>query len=132
MDCIFDCKGGLSMGENTVINSKCRIDTRGEIKIGENVSISQEVILLTADHNMDSEYFEGRSKLIIIEDFVFIGTRAMLMPGVKLGKGCIIAAGAVVTKDVLPFTVVAGVPAKFIKERSAGINYKVSYRRLFQ
>lgn len=132
MDCTFDAKDGFTMGDNCVINGKCRLDSRGHITIGKNVSISQEVSILTADHNVSSPQFEGSTRPVIIEDYVFIGTRAMILPGCTLGKGAIIAAGALVTKDVAPFTVVAGVPAKVIKTRSEKLDYEVSYKRLFQ
>ena len=132
MDCTFDAKDGFTMGDNCVINCKCRLDTRGNITIGTHVSISQEVSILTADHHVESPRFEGSTRPVIIEDYVFIGTRAMILPGCTLGRGSIIAAGAVVTKNVAPFTVVAGVPAKVIKSRTTILDYEVSYKRLFQ
>lgn len=133
MGCNFDSKGGFSVGANTVINPRCRVDTRGSITIGNNVSISNEVTILTADHDPNSQSFEGRQKCVIIEDYVWVGTRAMIMPGVRLGRGSVIAAGSIVTKDVLPNEVVAGIPAKFIKNRDViEFNYVISYARLFQ
>lgn len=132
MDCVFDCKGGLTIGNNSVINSTCRIDNRGTVTIGNNVSISQDVIILTADHDMDSPDFKGRNKPVVIEDYVWIGTRATVLPGCTIGRGAIVAAGSIVTKNVLPFNVVAGNPAKIIKTRSNDLHYKLSYRRLFQ
>ena len=132
MDCTFDAKEGFTMGDNCVINCKCRLDSRGNITIGKHVSISQEVSILTADHNVESAQFEGNTRQVVIEDYVFIGTRAMILPGCTLGKGAIIAAGAIVTKDVAPFTVVAGIPAKVIKSRINTLDYEVSYKRLFQ
>lgn len=131
MDCIFDCKGGFSMGKNSVINSQCRIDTRGTITIGNNVSISNRVNIITADHDMNSRGFEGNKKAVIIEDYVWIGTGATILPGCIIGTGAVIAVGAVVTTDVKPYNVVGGVPAKFIKMRSDDLDYETSYRRLF-
>jgi acetyltransferase-like isoleucine patch superfamily enzyme len=61
---------------------------------------------------------------VLIEDYVFIGTRAMILPGVILGKGCAVAAGAIVTKSVVPFTIVAGVPAKPIGHRVENLEYR--------
>lgn len=132
MNCVFDCKDGFTMGNNSVINAGCRLDNRGGITIGDNVSISQDVIILTADHDMDSPDFEGRNKPVKIDDYAWIGTRATILPGCTIGKGAIIAAGSIVTKDVLPFTVVAGIPAKVIKTRNNNLRYNLSYRRLFQ
>jgi acetyltransferase-like isoleucine patch superfamily enzyme len=65
-------------------------------------------------------------------DYAFIGTRAMILPGVKIDIGGVVAAGALVSKDVGLNMVVGGVPAKFLKLRNPDYNYKVSYRRLFQ
>ena len=132
MHCTFDAARGLSIGKDSVINARCRLDTRGGIHIGNAVSISQEVIILTADHDADSTDFAGRNRKVVIEDYVWIGTRAMILPGVNIGRGAIVAAGAVVSKDVEPFTVVAGVPAQCIKKRRQDINYRINYHRLFQ
>lgn len=132
MNCKFDCARGLTIGENSVINANCRIDSRGELEIGSNVSISEEVVVLTADHDMDTPDFKGRNRKVVIKNYVWIGTRAMILPGIKIGKGAVVAAGAVVTKDVEPFHVVAGIPAKFIRIRENKLDYSISYRRLFQ
>lgn len=133
MGCKFDCARGLIMGKNSVINANCRIDIRGQIEIGSNVSISEDVILLTADHDLDSVDFKGRNKKIVIDDFVWIGTRSMVLPGVILGKGAVVAAGSVVTKNVASLELVGGVPARFIRERQIEeLSYTPNYRRLFQ
>lgn len=132
MSTSFDCAQNFSIGTNSVINPRCRMDNRGGISIGENVSISQEVIILTADHDVDAADFAGRNKSVRIEDYVWIGTRVTILPGVTLGKGALVAAGAVVTKDVIPYGIVAGVPAKVIKMRRTDLNYRTDYRRLFQ
>jgi acetyltransferase-like isoleucine patch superfamily enzyme len=132
MHCTFDTAKGLTIGRDSVINAGCRLDCRGGITIGSKVSISQQVIILTADHDVDARDFAGRSRKVVIEDFVWIGTRAILLPGVTVGKGAIIAAGAVVNKDVQPYTVVGGVPAKLIKDRRRDLEYPIKYRRLFQ
>lgn len=131
MHCFFDAANGFEIGNNSVINGCCRIDTRGSIKIGNNVSISTDVVILTADHDMNNN-FKGRNKAVVIDDYVWIGTRSMIMPGVCIGKGAVIAAGAVVTKNVDEKDVVVGIPAKVIKKRSESFNYTLSYRRLFQ
>jgi maltose O-acetyltransferase len=127
----FDTKHNFKMGNNSVINQKCRLDNRGSITIGDNVSISSEVCILTVDHDLQSGDFQSRTRSVNIEDYVFIGTRAMILPGVTLSKGSAVAAGAVVTKSVSPFTIVAGVPAKPIGRRPTNLDYRISYRRLF-
>jgi maltose O-acetyltransferase len=131
METWFDTKDNFKIGNNSVINQKCRLDNRGGITIGENVSISAEVCILTADHDLQSYDFTGRTRPVNIEDYVFIGTRATILPGVTLGKGSAVAAGAVVTKSVPPFTIVAGVPAKPIGRRPTDLQYCISYLRLF-
>ena len=132
MGCKFDCARGLTIGVNCVVNARCRLDSRGELIIGDNVSISEDVIILTADHDIDAPDFTGRNKNVIIGDYAWIGTRAMILPGVNTGKGAVIAAGSVVTKNVNAFQVVAGVPAIFIKTRNENLDYKINYQRLFQ
>ncbi|MGB3309227.1 MAG: acyltransferase [Nodosilinea sp.] len=127
----FDSRRNFSIGENSVINQNCRIDNRGTVKIGKNVSISAEVCILTADHDLQSPGFRGRTRPVLIDDYVFIGTRALILPGVTLGKGSAVAAGAVVTKNVPSHAIVAGVPAKQIKSREKNLEYTIFYRRLF-
>jgi len=131
MDAWFDSKKNFKIGNNSIINQKCRLDNRGDITIGNNVSISAEVCILTADHDLQSCDFVGRTRSVTIEDYVFIGTRALILPGITLGKGCAVAAGAVVTKSVAPFMIVAGVPAKPIGKRQTELQYRLNYRRLF-
>nr|WP_317044482.1 acyltransferase [Hymenobacter crusticola] len=132
MHCNFDCTKGLVIGSDSVINAKCRLDTRGGIIIGDKVSISQEVVILTADHDANASDFAGRDRMVTIKDYVWIGTRAMILPGVTIGRGAVIAAGAVVTKDVAPFSIVAGVPARLTKMRANQLEYSPNYERLFQ
>jgi acetyltransferase-like isoleucine patch superfamily enzyme len=132
MNCKFDCAGGLTIGENCVINANCRLDSRGGLEIGNSVSVSSDVILLTADHNEELIGIQGRIKNIKFEDFVWIGTRAMVLPGVTIEKGAVVAAGSIVTRDVKCLNVVAGIPAKTINTRPDNFNYSTNYRRLFQ
>lgn len=132
MNCRFDCSDGLTIGENSVVNANCRLDSRGGLEIGNCVSVSEDVIFLTADHNEDLIGISGREKKIIIKDYVWIGTRAMILPGVTIEKGAAVAAGAIVTRDVSYLNVVAGIPAKKINMRPEEFNYSSSYRRLFQ
>ena len=131
LQCCFDCKGGIEVGSSTVINEKCRLDSRGGLKIGKSVSISSNVLVLTASHDPRSATFEGIKKAVVIEDFVWIGTRAIILPGVTLGRGCVVGAGAVVTKSVYPGETVVGVPARPIASGRADMDYELSYGRLF-
>lgn len=126
----FDTRSNFVMDRNSVINQSCRLDNRGGIVIGKNVSISAEVCILTADHDPQSPTFQGRSKPVTIQDYVFVGTRAMLLPGVTLHRGCVVCAGAVVTTDVAENTIVAGVPARVIGNREIDFSYTINYGRL--
>jgi acetyltransferase-like isoleucine patch superfamily enzyme len=119
-------RDGSRIGANTVINRGCTLDLRGGLEIGENVSISPEVMILTAGHRMDDPAFPVELKRVVISDYAWIGTRAMIMPGVTLGRGCVVAAGAVVTRDVRPLAIVAGVPAREVGERpESGLGYQL-------
>lgn len=107
----------LTIGEHTRINRRCLLDARGPLRIGDNVSVSAEVAILTTQHRPEDPDFRVESRPVVIEDHVWIGMRAMVMPGVTVGRGAVIAAGAVVTRDVPPLAVVGGVPAKVIGRR---------------
>ena len=87
------------------------------IEIGNDVCISESVSILTGTHDVTSVNFDLVTKPIKVCDKVWIATGAMILPGVTIGEGAVIAAGAVVTKDVEPWTIVGGNPAKFIKKR---------------
>jgi adhesin HecA-like repeat protein len=127
----FDSRGRFKMGNHSTINEGCRLDNRGGITIGDNVSISAQVCILTADHDPRSPTFAGRERAVRIDDYAFIGTRALILPGTIIGRGAVVAAGAVVTKEVLPLAVVAGSPAREIGRRDPTLDYRVDYCRLF-
>lgn len=107
----------ISIGEDTIVGEMAVLDGREEIRIGNHVDIASEVMIYNAQHDVDSEDFHAISSPVVIESYVFIGPRAIILPGVKIGEGAVIGAGAVVTKDVAPYTIVGGVPAKLIRER---------------
>ncbi len=102
---------GVRIGQNSKINRDCTLDVRGGLTIGANVSVSAEVMILSAYHDLNDPRFSEVKRPVAIEDYVFVGARAIVLPGVTVGRGAVVAAGAVVTKDVPPLTVVAGVPA---------------------
>jgi acetyltransferase-like isoleucine patch superfamily enzyme len=127
----FDTKGNFRLGDHSTINQRCRLDNRGGLEIGSNVSISAEVCILTADHDPKTADFAGRNRPVHIHDYVFVGTRAMILPGVTIGRGAVVAAGAVVTKDVPERSIVAGCPAKQIGNRLGELNYQIDYGPFF-
>jgi len=128
---LFLTGSDIKIGSNVVINRRCTLDGRAGIKIGDNVSISPEVCILSLEHEIDSPNFKTIGKPVIIEDYVWICARAMVLPGVKIGRGAVVAAGAVVTRDVEPFSIVAGVPAQIVGKRSPMIDYTLNYKPLF-
>jgi len=110
-------RDGLVIGAHTRINRDCCLDARGSLRIGENVSISPEVTILTAYHPIDDPEFRVATRPIEIDDYAFVGTRATILAGVRIGRGAVVGAGAVVTRDVPPLAVVAGVPARQVGTR---------------
>ena len=127
-------RDGVSIGENSRINRDCSIDVRGGVRIGDNVSISPEVVISTAAHSAFDPGFRVELRPVVIEDQVWIGMRAMILGGVTLGRGSVVAAGAVVTKDVPPLTIVAGIPARPVGTRpEEATNYVIDEGfRLFE
>ena len=101
------------------------------ITIGKNVSISPEVHIITADHDISTDDIGGRERPVTIGDFVFVGSRATILPGVDIGEGAVVAAGAVVTKSVGPREIVAGIPARKIAMRTAKFAYNTKVVRHF-
>lgn len=120
-------RSGSRIGARTWINRDTCLDLRGGLEIGPDVSISPYVTILTAQHDMNHPRFKYVSKRVVIEDHVWIGAKATIMPGVTVGRGAVVAAGAVVTRDVEPLTVVGGVPARPIAVRDdAAIDYELA------
>ncbi len=111
-----DCGKNIQIGKNVFINSSCHFQDQGGIYIGDNVLIGHQVTLATLNH-MQSPKDRGSMipKAIHIGNNVWIGSNSVILPGVTIGDGAIIAAGAVVAKDVESNAIVGGVPAKFIK-----------------
>lgn len=121
----------ITIGENTVINRSSYLDGRAQLTIGSNVSISPHTFLISLDHDPQSSSFDTLATHVIIGDYVWIGVRATILPGVTIGNGCVVGAGAVVTKSFKAFSIVAGVPAKIIGERNKELNYNPKYFPLF-
>jgi len=152
----FNLPSGIEIGHNTIIGNDAFLDGRffrtwqkGQsklqtyiadflnpkerpLKIGSNVSIAGEVRIFTMEHDIDDPDFKEKAAPVVIEDYAVIGTRVTILPGVHIGKGAVVASGAVVTKDVPAYTLVGGVPASPIRERSKDLRYTLKFSRLFQ
>jgi maltose O-acetyltransferase len=118
----------LRIDKCTSVGDHCFLDFRGTILIGKNVNISSQVMIFTVEHDPQDPYFRTRTGKVTIDDYVWLSTRTLILPGVTVGKGAVVAAGAVVTHDVPPFTIVGGIPAKKIGERTKELHYDINFR----
>jgi len=126
----------IVIGEDTIIGEGVVLDGRQKLTIGNHVAIASDVMIYNSEHNIESDDFAGTGvveAIVKIDDYVFIGPRVIILPGITVGRGAIIGAGAVVTKDVPPFAIVGGVPAKIIGERrNKNLQYKLGRARWFR
>ena len=106
----------LELGDGSFLG-RASLYCTGGVKIGRNVNVSDGAVIITAKHDIASPTFEAKYEPIRIEDWAWITTNAIILAGVTVGEGAVVAAGAVVTKDVPPYTVVGGNPAQVIGER---------------
>ncbi len=117
----FGNGNGIKIGDNSGIGVRCSI--RGPLVIGNNVMMGPEVIIITSNHSFNRidvpMNLQGSlpQKTVIIGNDVWIGTRVIILPGVKVGNGVIIGAGSIVTKDIPDYAIVGGNPAKIIRFR---------------
>lgn len=112
-----DCGKNIFVGKNVFINCCCHFQDQGGIYIGDGTLIGSHVVFATINHDLDPEKrADNHPSAIRIGRKVWIGSHATILPGVSIGDNAVIAAGAVVTKDVAPNTVAGGVPAKVMKE----------------
>jgi putative colanic acid biosynthesis acetyltransferase WcaF len=118
----------LVVGRNCAVGNRCVLDARGGITIGQNVNISSHARLQTAKHLIDDPDFVHDFSPIVIGDRAWIAEGAAVLGGVSVGEGAVVAAGAIVTKDVAPYTVVGGIPARPIRERSRELRYQLAWR----
>jgi putative colanic acid biosynthesis acetyltransferase WcaF len=119
----------LVLGDRVQIGFRVVLDARGGLTVGQDVLVSSDSQLLTANHNVDSDDFERQVAPIEIADHAWIATRAIVLAGVSVGQGAVVSAGGVATRDVPARTVVGGVPARRVAERSGGIDYRLGGRR---
>ena len=123
---------GIFLGDRVVINQNVLLDGRGTLEIENDTDIATNVSIWTMDHDPNSESHESRSRKVHIGHHVWIASGATILPGVTIGNGAVIAANAVVTKDVPSKAIVAGCPARIIGERKNTLQYKLSHHPLFR
>ncbi|HFG1781781.1 acyltransferase [Vibrio cholerae] len=112
----------LSVGVDSGLGLNAKINCQEKVMIGNRVLMGPDVMIFTSDHvwcDIDKTYFNKGTvnEAVIIEDDVWIGARAIILKGVKIGKGATIAAGSVVTRNVESMSIVGGVPARLIKTK---------------
>lgn len=119
----------VHLGRRVVVNFGCLFDGRTySIHVGNDVSIGPEAAILTLGHDPQSPVFANAGGPVRIGNHVWIAYRAVILPGVDIGEGAVVAAGAVVTRDVPAYAIVAGAPAKVVGERSKTLVYELDYR----
>lgn len=101
------------------------MDARGGLEFGENVNLSSNVSIYTLQHDHRDPYFRctKQDTKVIIDKYAWLGSNCIILPGVHIGEGAVCCAGCVVTKDVEPYAVVAGIPAKKVNERPKELKY---------
>ncbi|MDQ2816696.1 MAG: acyltransferase [Candidatus Eremiobacteraeota bacterium] len=117
----------ISIGPNCIIGPFTTLDGRATLRIGRNVNVAGEVLTIGGHHAVDSPTAEGLLGKVVIEDNAWIAMRATILPGVTVGEGAYVAAAALVNRDVEPYTLVGGVPAKKIRDRNRDIQYKLQH-----
>jgi acetyltransferase-like isoleucine patch superfamily enzyme len=127
--CVLMKPSNISIGPTSYINPFTQLDGRGgKLVIGQNVDVAREVRIWTLSHDPHDDLHRTIGHDVTIEDFAWIGTRSTVLPGVRIGRGAVVAAGSVVTRDVPALAIVAGVPAKKIGERRSQLKYTLNYR----
>ena len=121
----------ITIGENVVISFRCMLDARGGLTIGDNVVIASDVHFITGTHLPDSDTFAYTLEPIVLGDFVWIASRATVLPNVTIGRGAVVGATSLVRSDVGEMEIVAGVPAKVRGMRKSALLYNPSYHPPF-
>lgn len=121
---------GIEIGDNCIIGEHCWLDGRavrvGEgpgLRIGNNVNVGARTVFIPGGHLPDAADFYGLPEKTVVEDYVWITMNCTILYGLTIGEGAVVASGAVVSKDVAPYTIVGGVPARYIRDRSRDLSY---------
>lgn len=123
----------ITVGEDSIIGEGAVLDGRDKLTIGNHVDIATDVMIYNSEHNVKYPNFRAVCVPVVIQDYVFIGPRAIILPGVTVKKGAVVGAGAVVAKDVEAGSIVGGVPAKRIGQREIkDLNYRLGRAAWFR
>ena len=128
MGCVF--YEHVSIGRNSIIGRSCHL--LGNITIKDNVSITAQSYIFSSSHYKDSPTFEAYTRPVLVEDYAWLGARAMVLPGVTIGRGGVLGANSTASKDIPEFAVYAGLPARQIGVRSRDLTYTLAYSPFFQ
>lgn len=128
MGCMF--YESVSIGHNSVIGRSCHL--LGNITIKDNVSVTAQSYIFSSSHYKDSPVFKAYTKPVVIENYAWIGARAMILPGVTVGVGAVLAANSTATRNIPDYAVYAGSPAKEIGIRSRDLIYTLNYSPYLQ
>lgn len=120
----------ISIGAGSIIGDEVKLDGRYGIEIGENVNFSTGVWIWTEQHDVNDPYFAGKRGSVKIGDRCWLSCRVTILPGIQVEEGCVVAAGAVVTKDCDEFGIYGGIPAIRIAERNKNLKYSFSGKHL--
>ena len=118
----------LELGAGTIVGPRCLLDARGGIRLGDDVNVSGRARFMTAKHDVLDPDFEAVFEPAVVANRVWIAMGATVLGGVTIGEGAVVAANATVTRDVEPYTIVAGTPARAVGERTRDLRYHLSYR----
>lgn len=129
---VFFAPEGIKIGRGSIVGNDCFLDGRRGISIGSNVNIGAHVDIYTLEHEPNSTDFGVKGGPVTIGDRAYVASRVTILPEVTLGEGSVVAAGAVVTRDVDPYVIVGGVPARPIGKRQRDLTYQFSFHMPFQ
>jgi maltose O-acetyltransferase len=129
---VFFAPQGIEIGDNSIVGNDCFLDGRLKLIIGNNVNIGGHVQIFTVGHDPQSDSFGTKGGTVRIGDRAYIASRATILPNVEIGEGAVVGAGAVVSKNVEPYTIVAGVPAVVIGQRTRDLEYELDFHMPFQ
>ena len=127
----FYAPESITIGEHCIIGDSCFLDGRSGLVIGNSVNLGSHVTIYTREHDVNSPDFAETGSPVTIGDHAWVSSHSIILPGVTIGEGAVVAAGAVVPKNVPPFTIVGGNPARPLGTRSTDLRYKLGYAKRF-